>query len=163
MINLEWLKSINSLLSQAIDIAEGEFSAGKWLDFATNTVKQLGSFSINPLSPVYSQENYATLHPDTPFAQGNGNSTDYENNGPAIHFLDLLKLLKPAQILFKQISTMEPIIRNIMNPKNVKPTDSKNSAIPNPCDNLWIKSPVLNTLVLALLPIVLLNFVIRLQ
>lgn len=158
MMNLEWLKNINSLLSQVIELSESEFSAGKWLDFATNAAKQLSSFSSNPFSPLSSRE-------DRVSERQNGPTPCSENTGSGTNLMNLQKLLEPANQLIQQFSAAGPILQAFMNPKDEKPANQRLTPAPNPgsgsFSGFFMKKTVLNLLVFALLPILLINFIPR--
>jgi hypothetical protein len=153
-MNLEWLKNINSLLSQVIELSESEFSAGKWLDLATNAAKQLSNFSSNPFSPLSSQGDPVSERQSGPISSS-------ENTGPGMNLMDLWKSLNPANKLLQQISDVGPILQAFMNPKDEKPANQRITASPNLGGGFFIKKTVLNLLVFALLPVLLMNFILR--
>lgn len=155
MMNLEWLKNMNSLLSQVIELSESEFSAGKWLDFATHAAKQLGNFSSNPFSPLFSRKDPVSER------QSNPTSSSSENTKPGMNSMNLWKLLEPVNKQLQQIAAMGPILNTFMKPKDEKPSNPRLTANPYPGGGFFIKKTVLNSLVFALLPVLLLNFVLR--
>lgn len=154
MMNLEWLKNINSLLSQVIELSESEFSAGKWLDFATNAAKQLNSFSSNPFSPISSRE-------DPVSERQNGPIPSSENTGPGTNLTNLLKSLDPVNKLLQQISDVGPFLQAFIKPKDEKHVDPRLATNPTPSGGFFVRRTVLNSLIFALLPVLLMNFVLR--
>lgn len=163
MMNLEWLKTITSLLSQGIEIYESEFSAGKWLDFATNAAQQLGNFSSNPFSLFSNQENSAHTDERDSERQSHRTSSYSENNGSGINFMNLWRLLAPANQLIQQFSAVGPILQAFMKPKEEKPAAPRLTTNPNPGGGFFTKKTVLILLVFALLPVLRINFVPRLR
>ncbi len=153
MMNLELLKNINSLLSQVIDLSESEFSAGKWLDFATNAAKQLGDFSSGPLSPLSSREDPVSGRRNHP------TSSSSEYTGPEMNSMNLWKLLEPLNKLLPQITAVGPMLNAFMKPKDGEPANPRHTA--NAGGGFFIKKTVLNSLTFALLPVLLMNFVLK--
>lgn len=159
MMNLEWLKNINSLLSQVIDLSESDFSTDKWLDLATNAVKHLGHFSSNPLSSPSSQVNpvnepHLNLIPSS------------EKNSPKTNSTNLLKLLGPANDLIKQFTALGPFLQAFMkdapnNEKPIKPTNPPNLVSSSSGHGHLLNTAGINIFVIVLLPILLLSLVLR--
>jgi hypothetical protein len=148
MFNLEGLKSINSLLSQAIELAESDLSAGNWLNFATYAAKQLKNYLPDQSTSFSDQE----INDES-----NILASLSEKTRPIIDFWDVLKILKPAQQFIKQVNELEPAIRSLRKPESEKQA----SPVINRGGGFIINRTVLNTLVLIILPVLFLNFLMR--
>ena len=161
MMNLEWLKNINTLLTQAIELLEDEFSAGKWLDFATRAVKRLGG-SISPSSPFFSQDHpVRAANRDDESPSNHSTSSSPENTTSLGMMTEFLRYLEPVQNIIKQLAELGPVLQKFLKPKSdEKPKNTNYNARPNP-GSAYIRQTALNSLFFTVLPVFLIAFLLK--
>lgn len=151
MNNMEWLKNINSVLSQVIELTDNNPFFGKWLDMADKAAKQVANSLMVPYGAPFTRDNPENEPSHNRASAENNNS----GNNAAINPLKLLEMVNKG---IKQFSVLEPFLKDFLKAAPGDGESSKSTSSGSQSNNSrrpFVNRAFMNPLFGMLLPVLL--------